>query len=174
MKMILLLGFIVLFSTQLFSQTDSEDLPGMTLMHRHGNLYNASTLEKLDVPTLGSMLSKDSFLTYCQARAEYTASISMWTIFGAGAVASLSIAMAEHRNMPNYSLMASTFYYTPFICTFALTAAALIPAVVLTVDSHMKLNRVAAGYNNGSTLVGVLQLAASAKIRAVRQYSHLP
>ncbi|MBO4488695.1 MAG: hypothetical protein J5741_03435 [Bacteroidales bacterium] len=152
MKKILLLGCIILFSTLLFSQTNSEDLPGVTLTHRHGNLYNASTLKKLDVPALGSMLTKDSFFTYCKARAEYTASISMWAIFGAGAIASLSIAMAEHRNMPNYSLMASTFYYTPFICTFALTAVALIPAVVLTVDSHMKLNRVATGYNNGRSL----------------------
>lgn len=134
----------MLLSAQLFSQADNKDLSNAVLRCRYGNLYNSTTMEKMDVPTLGGMLSKESFYTYCQARAEYLASLSMWALSGAGAASSFIIAMVT-----NY-----TFYYTPFICTFALTVAALVPAVVLTIDSHRKLNRVAADYNNakGRTL----------------------
>lgn len=144
MKKILLLGLIMLFLAQLFSQADHKDLSNAVLQCRYGNLYNITTMEKMDVPTLGGMLSKESFYTYCQARAEFFASLSLWAISGAGAVSSFIIAMVTKN----------TFYYTPFICTFALTVAALVPAVVLTIDSHWKLNRVAADYNNakGRTL----------------------
>lgn len=154
MKKYLLWGLFFLLSAQLFSQTDNKDLSNAVLQCRYGNLYNSTTMEKMDVPTLGGMLSKESFYTYCQARAEYMASLSMWAISGTGAASSLIIALVGHKGIPNYSPMSYTFYYTPFICTFALTVAALVPAVVLTADSYRKLNRVAADYNNtpGRTL----------------------
>ena len=146
------------------------------LMRHQGSLFNTDNGMKMDAYQLSNLLDSHTFDIYRQARREYVASIPLWAMAGAGAATSLTfLFVGLHADMtfeqdpetPTHS--ASPYYYAISGITMGAALLPFIPALVLTLDSHKKLDNVAATYekkNNSMTFnIGPTQHGVSAFIR---------
>ena len=142
---LLLLGFIGSVTAQQNS---------LTMVRHGGHLRYEGASDNINKQDLSLLLDENAFSYYTLARREYIAAIPLWGLAGAGFVAASTFAgMGLHADLtfvqdPEHPITSAG----PFLYAFAggLFGAALIsfiPALVLTIDSHCKLNHIANGYN---------------------------
>ena len=150
-KVVLLIVLMLSAWFAIAQQTPSDSL----LMRKHGHLQFAGTSEKLNDAEVQSLLISSDFTKYKQARKEFIASIPLWALTGVvGGAAIYWMCMGIDGDI-HAGYHGSDIYSTGMVgwmiagFTSLLFLAPFIPALVLTIDSYKKLNRVANNYNMG-------------------------
>ena len=151
MKKISLFSIILMMSLCGLAQTTTPKIERW-----HGGFRYIESKEKIDKETLADIFDPEAFASYSRAHNEQVASIPLWIVSGVGLSASAYYAIRgvndclnpppvdqEHPVMP-----AAPFLFATSGVILVATLATLTPAIVLTIDSHNKLNRIASEYNH--------------------------
>lgn len=139
-----------------FAQTTTPEIERW-----YGGFRNIESKEKIDKETLADIFDPETFASYSRAHNEQVASVPLWIVSGVGLSASAYYAIKgfdDCLNPPpvdqeNPVMPAAPFLFATSGAILAATLATLTPAIVLTIDSHNKLKRIASDYNNRSDKV---------------------
>ncbi len=119
-----------------------------------GGFRQAESKERIGENALQQVLDVEYFSMYKQAHNEHIASIPLWTLAGIGAATSVAccgmgiygtFAYKLDPDHPTTPMMPVFFAISGIAFGAALLPA--IPAFVLTLDSHKKLDAIAGRYN---------------------------
>lgn len=125
-----------------------------TLFRHGGHLRYEGLSYNIDKQELSQILNENAFSQYKLARREHVAAIPLWVLSGAGLVAaSTFVGFGLDADMSYYDPDSPVTSPGPYLYMvagvfFGVTLVTFIPALVLTIDSHNKLNRIANDYNN--------------------------
>lgn len=151
MKCFWMLSFFLLVNVWSIAQET-----GMDIERSCGGFRNAESKEKIDKEYLNQILSPELFTLYSRAHMEYVAAIPFWVLSAIGVSASTVFAVSgvvDALNPPpedyeNPVMPAAPFLFVASGVSLATSLVPLIPAVVLTIDSHHKLDQIATDHNN--------------------------
>lgn len=142
---LLLLGFIGSVTAQ----------QNATTMVRHGgHLRYEGASDNIDKQELSLLLDEKDLSKYMLARREHIAAMPLWGLAGASFVAASTftglglyadLTFSQDPEHPVTS--AGPYLYVVAGGLFGVALISFIPALVLTIDSHCKLNYIANGYN---------------------------
>jgi ABC-type transport system involved in multi-copper enzyme maturation permease subunit len=124
-----------------------------TIFRHGGHLRYEGLSYNIDKQELSQILDENAFSQYKLARREHVAAIPLWVLSGAGlAAASTFVGFGIDADMSYYDPDSPVTSPGPYLYMvagvfFGVTLVTFIPALVLTIDSHSKLNRIANGYN---------------------------
>ncbi len=125
-----------------------------TIFRHGGHLRYEGLSYNIDKQELSQILDENAFSQYKLARREHVAAIPLWVLSGAGlAAASTFVGFGIDADMSYYDPDSPVTSPGPYLYVvagvlFGVTLLPFIPALVLTIDSHCKLNRIADGYNH--------------------------
>ena len=157
MKKVLLFALLLLKCTLCFSQSYSPNIEPW-----RGGFRTIDSKERIGKDELQIILDDASFTSYLTAHGEWIASIPLWSVSSACAATSLVFlgigvgCYYFYKPSPDHT---STNAYPVFLtCSGIAFAAALLPAIpalILTLDSHKKLDTIATKYNASKTPVSL-------------------
>lgn len=142
---LLLLGLIVSATAQYNS---------LTMVRHGGHLRYEGASNNIDKQDLSLLLDENALSYYMLARREHIAAIPLWGLAGASfVVASTFTGIGLYADLifsqdPEHPVTsAGPYLYVVAGGLFGVAFISFIPALVLTIDSHCKLNHIANGYN---------------------------
>ena len=157
MKKSILLLIMALSSITLYAQNPKNDTTGTSPTHLerfYGRLYNGDNGMKMDRTSLQNTLSFEDFTLYRKARRENVAAIPLWVLSG------ISLTAATYWVCDliyvEYFMVGGPRHFEDLIdmifggFCFGVSILEVIPALILTLDSYKKLDRVASSYNQKS------------------------
>ena len=138
-------------------ESDSTRAYPVQLARHHGHLCDMNSLEKISLQSSLYILTPEHFNTYYRARREYISAITLWTVGGVvttcfmGYACGTLIEDALHppHNTAGHEVVDMSPVFAKISAGIALGSAILFftPALVLTLDSHKKIDRIVASYN---------------------------
>jgi hypothetical protein len=158
MKRIILFILLITASTWCLSAQDTlgktlETSP-VHLERIRGRLYNGDNGMRMDRTSLQNTLSSEDFTLYRKARRELIAAIPLWVLSG------ISLTAATYWVCDliyvEYFMVGGPRHFEDLIdmifggFCFGVSILEVIPALILTLDSYKKLDRVASSYNQKS------------------------
>lgn len=147
---------IMAFALLLYSQeSDNTDASSMQLARKHGHLCDPGNMEKISLQLSLYILSPENFNTYYKARREYVSAVTLWSIGGVVTAGFLGYSCVTFIMDVVHPMPSDSHYVdvSPLIAQIsagiALGSAILFftPALVLTLDSHKKIDRIVASHN---------------------------
>ncbi len=141
---------ILLFGI-VWSSVAQQNTP--TIFRHAGHLRYEGFSNNIENQELSLILDENSFSQYRLARRENIAAIPLWALSGVGlAAASTFVGFGIDADLYHYDPDSPVTSPEPFLYAaagilFGATLLPFIPALVLTLDSHAKLNRIAKDYN---------------------------
>lgn len=140
-------------------------IPSLSAQHpvmvRHaGHLRYEGFSNNIENQELSLILDENSFSQYRLARRENIAAIPLWGLAGAGFLVSTVWASIAFYDLANPSENIPGIEVTPAFpilfaisgITMGISLVPMIPALVLTIDSHTRLNKIARNYNHTVSL----------------------
>ena len=119
-----------------------------------GRLYNGDNGMKMDRISLQNTLSSEDFTLYRKARRELIAAIPLWTLSGICLTFATNwfCAMIDltYFHVPDPDAGGSLVYLILGGFALGVSLITFTPAIVLTLDSYKKLDRVVTSYNQKS------------------------
>lgn len=153
-KIVFILSLLAFASTLKAQESDITGVQPIQLARHHGHLCEAETMEKISLHSSVYLLSPESFELYYKARREYVSAVTLWSIggvvtagFAGRSVWHLICWFTPHPQDEHIVDMGLTF--AGITAGIALGSAILFftPALVLTLDSHKKIDHVVASHN---------------------------
>jgi hypothetical protein len=157
MKKAAFLLVLALLSLTLSAQDKAGNTTVATPSHLdrfYGRLYNGDNGMKMDRISLQNTLSSEDFTLYRKARREHVAAIPLWVLSG------ISLTAATYWVCDliyvEYFMVGGPRHFEDLIdmifggFCFGVSILEVIPALILTLDSYKKLDRVASSYNQKS------------------------
>ena len=147
---------IMAFALLLYSQeSDNTDASSMQLARKHGHLCDAGNMEKISLQSSLYILSPEKFNTYYKARREYVSAVTLWSVGGVVTAGFLGFSCytlimdAIHPSSSDSQYINVSPLMAQVSAGIALGSAILFftPALVLTLDSHKKIDHVVASHN---------------------------